>query len=216
MVNKTFGKHALNGHVSYEFKDYTYKSFTGNGTGFIPGFHVMDVTSLAESIKGTRSEWAVQSYFTNWHYTYDNKYLAEVMFRRDGASNLGTNQQYGNLYSFSAGWILSNENWFHADWVDNLKLRASYGSVGNRPSALYPQYDLYSVSASYNGEPGALISVIGNKDLTWERTYTTGIGFDASFFAHGVRLLHEEYRQHYLQRAGVWSDRCHFNLQEHR
>ncbi|EJW97563.1 secreted protein containing TonB-dependent receptor, beta-barrel [gut metagenome] len=193
MVNKTFGKHALNGHISYEFKDYTYKSFYGNGTGFVPGFHVMDVTSLAESINGGREEWAVQSYFTNWHYTYDNKYLAEVMFRRDGASNLGTNQQYGNLYSFSAGWILSNENWFHADWVDNLKLRASYGSVGNRPSALYPQYDLYSVSANYNGEPGALISVIGNKDLTWERTYTTGIGLDASFFENRLHMVFDYY-----------------------
>ena len=193
VVNKTFGKHSINGHVSYEFKDYTYKSFAGNGTGFLPGFQVMDVTSIPESIGGSRSEWAVQSYFTNWKYTYDNKYLGEVMFRRDGASNLGTNAQYGNLFSVSGGWIINREEWFDADWVDNLKLRASYGSVGNRPSSLYPQYDLYSASSSYNEQAGALISVIGNKDLTWEKTFTTGIGVDASFFNNRLHMVFDYY-----------------------
>lgn len=193
LVNKTFGKHSINGHVSYEFKDYSYKSFDGNGTGFLPGFQVMDVTSIPESIAGSRSEWAVQSYFTNWKYTYDNKYLGEVMFRRDGASNLGTNAQYGNLFSFSAGWIINREEWFDADWVDNLKLRASYGSVGNRPDSLYPQYDLYSASSSYNEQAGALISVIGNKDLTWEKTFTTGIGVDASFFNNRLHMVFDYY-----------------------
>ena len=193
VVNKMFGKHSINGHVSYEFKDYTGKSFAGNGTGFLPGFQVMDVTSIPESIGGSISEWAVQSYFTNWKYTYDNKYLGEVMFRRDGASNLGTNAQYGNLFSVSGGWIINREEWFDADWVDNLKLRASYGSVGNRPGSLYPQYDLYSASSSYNEQAGALISVIGNKDLTWEKTFTTGIGVDASFFDNRLHMVFDYY-----------------------
>lgn len=193
MVSKLIGKHSINGHVSYEFKDYTAKTFAGNGTGFIPGFQVMDVTSVPESIGGARTEWAVQSYFTNWKYTYDNKYLGEVMFRRDGASNLGTNAKYGNLFSVSAGWIINREEWFNADWVDNLKLRASYGSVGNRPGALYPQYDLYSVSSSYNTQAGALISVIGNEDLTWEKTFTTGIGADAAFFDNRLHMTFDYY-----------------------
>ena len=193
VVNKMFGKHSINGHVSYEFKDYTGKSFAGNGTGFLPGFQVMDVTSIPESIGGAISEWAVQSYFTNWKYTYDNKYLGEVMFRRDGASNLGTNAQYGNLFSVSGGWIINREGWFDADWVDNLKLRASYGSVGNRPSSLYPQYDLYNVSVSYGAQAGALISQIGNPDLTWEKTYTTGIGVDASFFNNRLNVVFDYY-----------------------
>ena len=193
VVNKMFGKHSINGHVSYEFKDYTGKGFNGNGTGFLPGFQVMDVTSIPESIGGSRSEWAVQSYFTNWKYTYDNKYLGEVMFRRDGASNLGTNAQYGNLFSVSGGWIINREEWFNADWVDNLKIRASYGSVGNRPDSLYPQYDLYSASSSYNEQAGALIQVIGNKDLTWEKTFTTGIGVDASFFNNRLHMVFDYY-----------------------
>ena len=193
LVNKTFGKHSINGHISYEFKDYQYKSLSGQGTGFVPGFQVLDVTAIPESVRGSASEWAVQSYFTNWKYTYDQRYLAEVMFRRDGASNLGDNARYGNLFSVSAGWIINRESWFNADWVDNLKLRASYGSVGNRPSSLYPQYDLYSVSTSYNEQPGALISVIGNKELTWERTFTTGIGVDAALFDNRLRATIDWY-----------------------
>ena len=128
-------------------------------------------------------EWAVQSLFilmqtmlliiNIWH---------NLSFRRDGASNFGDNAKYGNFFSISAGWNINREKWFHASWVDVLKLRISYGSVGNRPSSLYPQYDLYSVSSKYNEESGALISQLGNKDLTWEKTYTTGTGVDVAFF----------------------------------
>ena len=114
-------------------------------------------------------------------------------FRRDGASNFGDNEKYGNFFSISAGWNITNESWFKADWVDVLKVRASYGSVGNRPSSLYPQYDLYSVSSGYNEESGALISQIGNKDLTWEKTYTTGVGLDAAFFNNRLRFNFDYY-----------------------
>ena len=193
VVNKAFGKHSINGHISFEFNDYRGKSFAGNGTGFLPGFQVMDVTSIPESIGGGITEWAKISYFTKWNYTYDNKYMGEAMIRRDGASNLGTNAQYGNLFSVSGGWIINREEWFDADWVDNLKLRASYGSAGNRPGSIYPQYDLYSASSSYNEQAGALISVIGNKDLTWEKTFTTGIGVDASFFNNRLHMVFDYY-----------------------
>lgn len=77
--------------------------------------------------------------------------------------------------------------------MNNLKLRASYGTVGNRPSSLYPQYDLYSISAKYNGTSAALISQIGNKELTWEKTYTTGVGLDASMFQERFRFSFDYY-----------------------
>lgn len=80
------------------------------------------------------------------------------------------------------------------DWVNNLKLRESYGSVGNRPSALYPQYNLYSISQSYNTMPGALISQIGNKDLTWEKSYTAGVGINAAYFDR-MRLTLDYYEK---------------------
>lgn len=193
--NKSWGKHAVNALAAYEFNDYWSKTLDVYGTGFIPGFEVLDVVSLPERTRGAITEWAVQSMLSNVNYAYDGKYLGQVSFRRDGASNFGTNAQYGNFFSLSGGWNINRENWFNADWVDNLKLRASYGSVGNRPSALYPQYSLYSISqgSSYNGIPGALISQIGNPDLTWERTFTTGFGVDASMFNNRARVSVDYY-----------------------
>ena len=192
LINKNFGgKHRVDGLIAYEYKDYRYESLSATGTGFVPGFQILDVTALPEAVGGTVNEWAVESYFTKWNYMYDSKYLLEANFRRDGASNLG--KRWGNLYGISAGWIINRESWFTPTWVSFLKLRASHGSTGNRPSSLYPQLDLYSVGVNYDGVAGALISQIGNSDLTWERTYTTGVGIDANFFNNRLRLTADWY-----------------------
>ncbi len=195
--NKTWDKHSLNGLVAYEYNDYKDKSLDAAGTGIVPGFEVPDVTAKPERFKGGITEWAVQSLLSNANYAYDNRYLAQVSFRRDGASNFGTNAKYGNFFSISGGWNINKESWFNAPWVDNLKLRAAYGSVGNRPSDLYPQYKLYSVkiTSSYDGIPGALIDQHANPDLTWERTYTTGVGVDAALFQNRVRLNFDYYNK---------------------
>ena len=180
--NKTFEKHAVNALAAYEWNTYTARANNASATGFAPGFLVSDVAAVPEQVSSSRNEWAVQSMIFNTNYAYDNKYLAQFSFRRDGASNFGDNAKYGNFFSISGGWNIHKEDFFTADWVDNLKLRASYGSVGNRPSSLYPQYALYSLSESYNEMPGAILNQVKNDDLTWEKTYTTGIGVDASFF----------------------------------
>lgn len=192
--NKSFGDHVISAMAAYEFNDYTYKDVKAIGIGFVPGFEVLDVTAKPEKTSGSRTEWAVQSYLFRANYAYKGKYVAEVSARRDGASNFGDNAKYGNFFSVSGGWNINREAFFKADWVDQLKLRASYGSVGNRPGALYPQYDLYSVSAKYNEVSGALISQIGNKDLTWEKTYTLGIGVDFNAFER-FRLTADYYKK---------------------
>lgn len=192
--NKYFDKHSINALLAYEFNDYNTNNVDAIGIGFVPGFEILDVTAKPEKTKGGVSEWAVQSVFSNINYAYDNKYLAQLSLRRDGASNFGDNAKYGNFFSISGGWNIHREAFFQNDIVNELKLRASYGSVGNRPKSLYPQYDLYSVSSgsSYNEKSGALISQIGNRNLTWEKTYTTGVGIDAALFDR-VRLTLDYY-----------------------
>lgn len=192
--NKLVGKHSLSALLAYEYNDYSGETLSSTGIGFVPGFQILDVTAKPELARGGVSEWAVQSVFSNFNYSYDNRYLAQLSLRRDGASNFGDNAKYGNFFSISAGWNIHQEEFFRNDAVDQLKLRASYGSVGNRPSSLYPQYDLYAVAAgnSYNGESGALISQIGNRDLTWEKSYTTGVGIDLSLYQR-LRLTLDYY-----------------------
>lgn len=194
--NKMFGKHSVQALLAYEFMDTSSKVINAKGTGIVSGFEVLDATATPESVGGSLTEWAKQSVFAKVNYNYDNRYLAEASIRRDGASNFGDDKKYGNFFSISAGWNINREKWFKADWVDVLKLRASYGSVGNVPYSKYPQYGLYSVSSNYNGIPAILISQVGNKDLTWEQTYTTGVGIDANFFDNRLRLVFDYYNKY--------------------
>lgn len=180
--NKLFGKHSVNAIAAYEFNSYTGSVTSQTAAGFPAGFSVADVATTPKAVSGSKQEWAVQSYFLNANYAYDNKYLAQFSIRSDGASNFGENARYGTFFSISGGWNINREDFFHADWVNLLKLRASYGSVGARPASLYPQYALYTIGSGYNGVPGAMMSQIGNKDLTWEKTYTFGVGLDAVLF----------------------------------
>lgn len=195
--NKTWDKHAVNGIVAYEFNDFNEKIIDIYGTGFLPGFEVLDVVAKPERTKGSINEWATQSYLANANYAYDNRYLAQASFRRDGASNFGTDVKYGNFFSISGAWNIHNESWFNVDKINNLKLRAAYGSVGNKPTSLYPQYDLYAITSQsgYNGTPGALINQIGNPNLQWENTYTAGVGVDAGFFNNRLRLTADYYNK---------------------
>lgn len=179
--NKVFGLHSVNALAAYEWNTYTGTTQESQKSGFSSGFEVFDAAAVPRKIAGSQSEWAVQSFLLNANYAYDNKYLFQASFRRDGASNFGDDAKYGNFFSLSGGWNINREAFFTADWVDQLKLRVSYGSVGNRPTALYPQYALYSAE-KYNENPGGLIFQVANPDLTWEKTFTTGVGIDATFF----------------------------------
>lgn len=191
--SNNWAKHNLNALVGYEFNDFSSKTLDAYGTGIVPGFEVLDVTAKPERTRGGISQWAVQSVLFNSNYDYDGRYLAQVSLRRDGASNFG--KKYGNFFSVSGGWNISREEWFRAKYINTLKLRAAFGSVGNRPSSLYPQYDLYAVNpaAGYNGIPGLLISQLGNPNLTWEQTYTSGIGLDVNAFNNRARLTVDYY-----------------------
>lgn len=190
---KSWGKHNVNALLAYEFNDYEMKYTDVYATGFISGFEDFMTAAKPEMATGYRTAWAKQSYFTQWRYDYDSRYYGELSLRRDGRSNFGANNRYGNFFSVSGAWNINNESWFKADWVDQLKLRAAFGSVGNVPTSLYPSYSLYSVGATYNENPGALISQIGNKDLTWEKTYTTGVGVDASFWQNRLHATLDYY-----------------------
>ena len=188
--NKVWDKHSLNALIGYEWNTYQRERLTQTASSFASGFEVANVAATPKAVDGIKEEWAVQSYLFNANYAYDNRYLASVSFRRDGASNFGSDAKYGNFFSISAGWNIHQEEFFQAkDWVQQLKLRASYGSVGNRPNTYYSQYTLYSLGYSYNAQPGAALYQIANPDLTWEKTYTAGVGNDAIIFDRMTMIL---------------------------
>lgn len=144
------------------------------------------------NIFGGKNDYALNSYFGRMFYDYENKYLASASFRRDGSSNFGSNNKFGNFYAFSLGWNISEENFFNTDgFINTLKVRGSWGQNGNDRIGA----DRYrSIISSFNknyffgiGEEeaeyiGSVADRIPNPDLKWETSEQLNVGLDARLF----------------------------------
>ena len=118
---------------------------------------------------------------------YDNKYLFEASFRYDGSSRFSKGNKWGLFPSFSAGWRIGEENFVkNIGWIDELKLRASWGQLGNQEIGNYPFQEIMSVGLNYpfgnSAQSGAYLSRLSNSEITWETTIITDIGLDFSLF----------------------------------
>ncbi|MFV0249334.1 MAG: SusC/RagA family TonB-linked outer membrane protein [Tenacibaculum sp.] len=174
--------HTVNILGAYEYNDYTYQDIGATGKGIIPNTEIIEVTSKPGSVSGNKNDYALQSLFLATDYDFNNKYFAKASIRRDGASNFGLNNKYGNFFSLGVGWNIHREEFFKSSLIDQLKLRLSYGSVGNRPSSLYPYQNTYRVNTQYIGIPGAILAQFGNSDLEWEKSYEANFALDARIF----------------------------------
>ena len=153
--------------------------------------------------EGFGEGFSLVSYFGKANYTYDDKYLASFTIRRDGSSRFGSNNQYGTFPSFSAGWRISEEKFMEKtkSWLDNLKLRYSWGQTGNQEISNTARYTLYKSVVStglwnssqagssydiagrnggYDLANGYVRSQRGNEDIKWETSTQHNIGVDFS------------------------------------
>ncbi|EYA40942.1 TonB-dependent receptor [Bacteroides fragilis] len=180
---KSFGKHKVNALGAYEYPRHFYESTSAEGRGIQPGREILDVTTGIKSIGGYKDAITTQSALFNANYDYDNRYMGQVSYRMDESSCFGKNNRMGHFFTVSGGWNIQNETFFESlrESVNQLKVRVSYGSLGNTPGAYYGHYPLYS-SMMYNDEVAYFPSQMGNADLSWEKCYTTNIGIDARFF----------------------------------
>ncbi len=143
---------------------------------------VMDAANGELSASGSKQVWAMRSYFGRINLDWENKYLAEFNLRSDGSSRFLQGNRYGWFPSGSVAWRISEEEFMKEyDWLDNLKIRASYGSLGNNSVGNYASRSTYS-NATYviNGlaQTGWKIANLANPLLTWEKTNVTDIGLD--------------------------------------
>lgn len=140
---------------------------------------------------GSASEWGLRSYFGRINYAYNEKYLLEANARYDGTSRFPKNGRWGLFPSFSVGWRISEELFAQdISWLDNLKVRASWGQLGNQNIGEYPYQSRFALGQNYTFggtlASGARITTLANPDITWETTQITDIGLDADLF--GGRL----------------------------
>lgn len=149
-------------------------------------FQTIDSAGEISDGEGNISEFAFFSYFGRLNYDYDGKYLLKASVRRDGSSRFGSANRYGVFPAFSAGWIISKEDFLSSsNLISFLKLRASWGKTGNAEIGNFASRDLWGAT-SYKQLPGYIASQPENKDLTWEKSTQTDLGLDFGLFNNRI------------------------------
>ncbi|MEX2565273.1 MAG: SusC/RagA family TonB-linked outer membrane protein [Cyclobacteriaceae bacterium] len=143
---------------------------------------------------GTASRNTLASLFGRANYDFSDKYLFEVNVRYDGSSRFAEGNRWGLFPSVSVGWRLSQENFFQdaIGWIDELKIRASWGEMGNQSIGNYPYQDLIALGQDYpfgsQLSAGAAVTTVANKEITWETTEVTNVGLDFALFNNRINF----------------------------
>lgn len=199
--NKSFGKHNVDALLGYEARQKKYRRLGGIGEGFASDeIRVPEGASKNESIYGTEFTTSYLSMFARANYNFDNKYYISGTIRRDGSSRFSKSNKWGNFPSVALAWRISNERFFEPlnSWFSDLKLRASYGQLGNDQigdymfQSLLSNYRLYYL---YGGEStpasGWTVTDIANKNIKWETSVTRNIGLDMGFLNNSLTVYVE-------------------------
>jgi TonB-linked SusC/RagA family outer membrane protein len=166
---------------------------------------------------GSGGGYTLVSFFGKVNYTFDDRYMASLTIRRDGSSRFGKNNRYGTFPSISAGWRINQESFLRdVSWIDNLKIRASWGQTGNQEISNIARYTLYESNygeAQFGGQSygtsydiagtnggqtlasGFKRNQLGNDDLKWETTTQTNLGLDFGLFGNSLYGSFEWYHK---------------------
>jgi TonB-linked SusC/RagA family outer membrane protein len=167
--------------------------------------------SSNQSTTGGLTEWAFRSYFGRANYAFKGKYLVEGNFRYDGTSKISDDNRWGFFPSGSVAWRMSEEGFIKNNirWIDNLKIRASYGLLGNADIGNYPYQETYSTTSygfSETTEQGVVQTSFKNKKLEWEKTKITDLGLDFNLkenILYGTIDLYNKYTTGILASASI-------------
>ena len=197
---KSFGKHNVSALVGYTWEDEGQRSVGGTRSNFpsddVPYLDAGGVDGQANT--GGGYDWALQSVFGRLTYNFNERYLFETTMRYDGSSRFPTDSKYGFFPSVAAGWRISEEGFWkdneNLDFFNNLKVKASYGILGNNNIGNYPYQSVYTLDNNLNyvfGDvytQGASVTTYVDPTLKWERTRTTDFGVETGFFDNKLTL----------------------------
>ena len=192
-MEHSFLRHNIKFLAGHENFDNSYESISGRRTGegfsdFLVYSNFADILSLSSGL----SENAMESYFTRLNYDFDNKYYISGSFRYDGDSRFPEVNRWAPFWSVGLAWRLENEDFFNKDWVDLLKLRGSYGRLGNN-SVLsggsidnYPFQPGYEINNNNASATGVVLGGLGSPDLRWEGQKPLDVGVDFALFNNRI------------------------------
>lgn len=204
--SKTIGSHNISVLVGTDALKGTFRSIGAGGNNTPETQQSISASDLlGRQVNGSESPAnSLFSYLSRLNYSFADKYLLTVNFRRDGSSNFGPENRFGNFTSFSAGWRISKEKFMErATFMDDLKLRVSYGSVGNQniPALSFATFygnDGGNFGYSFGGADPALVpglrpQTLGNAAIKWEKNTELNIGLDASILKGKFTLTADYY-----------------------
>ncbi|WP_346237597.1 TonB-dependent receptor [Niabella insulamsoli] len=185
---KKLGDHEVSLLAGHSFEENRNESSEAYRGGFVNN----QLTQLnagdaaTQTNEGTANEWALDSYFGRLRYSYKSKYLVEGVLRHDGSSRFPPAYKYATFPGVALGWRLSNERFFKEaiPWINDLKLKASYGTLGNQNIGNYPYQSVFAPNFNYpigSGlQSGSAVTTIVDNTIRWESTRTKDIGIDVT------------------------------------
>lgn len=199
--NLKIKKHEINVLAGHSIMEYIEKNFHGRKEGFATdNIFVLDAATKNDNVGGTAQEYSLQSFFGRINYNYDDRYLFEFNVRHDGSSRMPKSHRYATFPSLSGAWIVTNEKFMReVEPLTHLKLRASWGKLGNQEIGNYAYTP--TMAASYNyyfGDEKAIgmaENIVANDDIRWETTAITDIGFDAAFWKGRINVTFDYFNK---------------------
>lgn len=176
--------HNLDLLVGHEMQGYDYNDLYASSEGFASPL-LRQVSSGASPVYtyGGYTGYKLLSFFGRANYDYNGKYYLSLSIRRDGSSRFGADNRFANFYSIGTSWRISEEDFLKdVEFVNNLQLRASFGTAGNSSIGNFASLGLYSYDIDYGGIPASRPWQIANPGLTWEKNQNINVGIDTRLF----------------------------------
>ncbi|MBR4166296.1 MAG: TonB-dependent receptor [Bacteroidales bacterium] len=203
---KKFGLHSVNAMVGYEGYTYEWENLGASRNKFqLDNYPYLNIgPEDFQFNSGSAGHNAYQSAFGRLMYSFKDRYMLQVNFRADGSSRFAKECRWGYFPSVSAGWVISEEPWFSNNVVSYLKLRGSWGQLGNeRIGSEFPYQAAISFGNSYMMNKDGSVTALQNaaqvyyafRDITWETTTSTGVGLDATLFDGRLRFNGDYYHK---------------------
>lgn len=193
-----FGKHGISAMAGYTYEQYRKVQMTTtvkklNSNDFFSLNYYASDDAANTSVSDEVGAWALMSVFGRFNYNYDDRYLFEANVRYDGSSRLAPETRWHVFPSFSGAWRMSNEKWFNVRQINNLKLRASWGQLGN--GAILGLYDYIALidSGTNMGVKNYYQAEMASKSKTWEVISTANIGLDLGLFNNRLNITADYY-----------------------
>jgi TonB-linked SusC/RagA family outer membrane protein len=187
--NRSFGDHTIDLMASTEAYKYEFKTLAGQKTGFpFSGLTEFNSAATTEGLTSGTTEETLNSYLGRLKYDYKGKYFAEVTVRWDGSSRFAPGRKWGFFPAAGVSWLISEEEFMKkTEFINFLKLRASYGEVGNnRLVSYFPYLSTFSGGFDNLTNPGIYLDQLGNETIRWEKQGNLDIGVDFGIWKNRV------------------------------